>query len=51
MVSLLGLDTDGSVDGDYEAICRLERVVGAHRELNELSRRLEEMTAPSRPTR
>nr|XP_027216874.1 uveal autoantigen with coiled-coil domains and ankyrin repeats-like [Penaeus vannamei] len=49
VVSLLGLDGDPGAEGDYEAICRLERVVGAHRELNDLSRRIDEMTAPSRP--
>ncbi|XP_063602940.1 plectin-like [Penaeus indicus] len=51
VVSLLGLDGDPGAEGDYEAICRLERVVGAHRELNDLSRRIDEMTAPSRPNR
>ncbi|XP_042870161.1 uncharacterized protein LOC122251962 [Penaeus japonicus] len=51
VVNLLGLDGDPGAEGDYEAICRLERVVGAHRELTDLSRRIDEMTAPSRPNR
>ncbi|XP_071515925.1 coiled-coil domain-containing protein 170-like isoform X2 [Panulirus ornatus] len=51
VMELLGTDGEAGVEGDYEAICRLERVVGAHRELTDLSRRLDEITAPSRPNR
>ncbi|XP_063885641.1 coiled-coil domain-containing protein 170-like [Scylla paramamosain] len=50
VVELLGADGEPGVEGDYEAICRLERLVGAHKELNDLSRRLDEITAPSRPS-
>lgn len=51
VVELLGADGEPGVEGDYEAICRLERLVGAHKELTDLSRRLDEITAPSRPSR
>ena len=50
-MELLGADGEPGVEGDYEAICRLERLVGAHKELTDLSRRLDEITAPSRPSR
>ncbi|CAL4140784.1 unnamed protein product, partial [Meganyctiphanes norvegica] len=46
--------TEGDLIGneaDYDALCRLERLVGAHRELGELTRRMEEVTGPSRPNR
>ncbi|XP_042231810.1 uncharacterized protein LOC121872827 [Homarus americanus] len=49
VVDLVGVDGEPGVEGDYEAICRLERMVGAHRELTDLSRRLDELTGPSRP--
>ncbi|KAK4327077.1 hypothetical protein Pmani_002451 [Petrolisthes manimaculis] len=51
VVELLGMEGEAGPDGDYEAVCRLERVVGAHKELTDLSRRLDEITAPSRPSR
>ncbi|XP_069960802.1 coiled-coil domain-containing protein 170 [Cherax quadricarinatus] len=49
VVELMGMDGEPGVEGDYETICRLERIVGAHRELTDLSRRLDELTGPSRP--
>ncbi|KAK7082663.1 hypothetical protein SK128_022132 [Halocaridina rubra] len=49
VIELMGAEGEPGTEGDYEAICRLERIVGAHRELNDLSRRLDEITAPSRP--
>ena len=48
---LLGGDLDHSSGSDYEIICRLERLVAAHRELSDLSKRLDDINSSSRPGR
>ncbi|XP_064113216.1 coiled-coil domain-containing protein 170-like [Macrobrachium nipponense] len=49
VIELMGAEGEPGAEGDYEAICRLERLVNTHRELTDLSRRMDEITAPSRP--